>query len=153
MMAARQRQRGMVLIETLVALVLLSAGLGATAAITVQTLRQTREASQRVTAVRLAESLAEELRALRRPDGRALRAAAGEDPADACAGSPECCVVERAVARVVSDWRERLGESMPRGVSGRVHIADPALPAYVIRIEWPEAGAAGPASITLPVET
>lgn len=152
-MTAGHRHAGMALIEALVALVLLSAGLGVAAGMTLQTLRHTREAAQRLVAVRLAESLAEELRALRRRDGRAARAAAGEDPAVACADAPESCAVERAVAEAVSEWRRRLAACLPSGVTGNVELPDAAVAAYVIRIEWPQAGVAGSASVALPVET
>ena len=62
-------------------MVLLSAGIAGAATVLVQTVRHGREANERMAAIRLAESLAEDLRVLRRPDGRALGSVADFDPA------------------------------------------------------------------------
>lgn len=152
-MRTRIAHRGLALVETLAALVLLSAGLAATAAMTLETLRHGRDASLRTVALRFAGSLAEDLRTLRRPDGRALRTATGEDPAAACDGAPLACPHEQALALRLANWRAELEAAMPVGVQAAVEIADPALAAYLIRIAWPTPGADVPAVVTLPVET
>ena len=152
-MRARTPSRGFALLEALAAMVLLSAGLAAAAAMTAQTLRHGRDASLRVAALRLAESRAEDLRALRRPDGRALLAATGDDPALACAAAPATCAMEQAAALRLAAWRAELEAALPDGVLAAIEVADPSLAAYLIRIAWPQPGGSASASITLPVET
>lgn len=144
---------GMALVEALVAMLLLSAGLAAAAAMLVQTIRSGREAAQRIAAVRLAETLAEDLRTLRRPDGQALGSVAGLDPAAACAGSLPSCPLEREAARRVDAWRREFADVLPAGAGARVEIANPAVPAYVIRIEWHSPADARGSTVVLPVET
>lgn len=147
------RWQGMALAEALVSMVLLTAGLGAAAAMLVQTLRNGRDAAQRVAAVRLAESLAEDLRILRRPDGRALGSVADLDPAVTCADSPSSCPLEFEAARRVDAWRQQVTDLLPAGAVARVEIANPAIPAYVIRIEWRSPADARGSTVVLPVET
>ena len=147
------RWLGMALVEALVSMVLLCAGLGAASAMMVQTLRSGRDAAQRVAAVRLAESLAEDLRTLRRLDGRALGSVAGLEPAVACADSPSACPLEHEAARRAGAWRQEVANLLPAGAGTRVEIADPAIPAYVIRIEWHSPADALGSAVVLPVET
>lgn len=151
--AAPSALRGLALVESLIALTLLSLGLASTVSVLVQCLRHEREAGVRSLALRSATSLGEELRALRAPDGRALLAATGTAPDAACAGRPAACPAEDAAATALAAWRAALELQAPAGAAAAVHVADPEVPAYRITITWPAAGAAEPASLQLFVET
>ncbi len=134
-------------------MLMLSAGIAGAATVLVQTVRHGREASERVAAVRLAESLAEDLRALRRPDGRALGSVADLDAAVACADSPPSCPLEHEAARRLAAWRRLVIGLLPVGAAAYVVIPDPAVAVYAIRIEWRPPADTRDSVVVLPVET
>jgi prepilin-type N-terminal cleavage/methylation domain-containing protein len=122
--------RGFTLIEALVALALMLAGLAGGSILLLQSVQYERESSNRRAAIRLAASLADELRALGRDDGMPL----AED-------SPP-----------IAAWIATVESTLPAGASARV-VAGGANPAaYRIEIQWPVAGS-GPNRLILPVTT
>jgi prepilin-type N-terminal cleavage/methylation domain-containing protein len=126
----RRTPRGFTLIEVLVALALLLAGLAGAGIVLGQSIQYERESGSRRAALRLAASLADELRALDR------------DPmATIAAGAP-----------AISEWEAITEASLPAGAIARVEIDGTVPPRYVIRIEWPVAGI-GIQRVTLPVTT
>jgi len=124
------KSRGFTLIEALVALVVMLAGLAGGSLLLLQSVQYERESSNRRIALRFAASLAEELRALDRSDGAPL-------PAD----TPS-----------ILAWTAAVESALPAGARARVESdgTDPA--GYRISIEWPVAGA-GPQRLLLPVTT
>jgi prepilin-type N-terminal cleavage/methylation domain-containing protein len=121
---------GFTLIEVLVALVLMLAGIAGAGIVLLQSVQYERESSNRRAAIRLAGSLAEELRALNRSDGVAL---AGDAPA-------------------ILAWTAAVASALPEGSRARVE-ADKSIPVnYLISIEWPVAGV-GIQRLVLPVTT
>lgn len=129
-MLNRNADAGFSLIETMVALTLLLAGIAGASLLLLQCVQYERESSNRRAAIRLAGSLAEELRALRRDDGEPL---AADAPA-------------------IVAWILDVEAALPAGSSARVDI-DGARPArYTIRIEWPVAGQ-GTQHLRFPVAT
>ena len=124
------RSRGFTLVEALVALTIMLAGLASAGIVLGRSIQYERESGTRRMAIRLAGSMAEELRALDREP-------AGSLPADA----PE-----------LAAWSEAAVASLPAGSTARVELA-PGMPAeYRITIEWPVAGL-GLQRIVLPVTT
>ena len=124
------RSRGFTLLEALVALTIMLAGLASAGIVLGRSIQYERESGTRRMAIRLAGSMAEELRALDREP-------AGSLPADA----PE-----------LAAWSEAAVASLPTGSTARVELA-PGMPAeYRITIEWPVAGL-GLQRIVLPVTT
>jgi Tfp pilus assembly protein PilV len=129
--------RGYTLAEALVALLLLSAGLLAGAAAVLEALRHERAAAERAAALRVVVSLAEELRASPRPDGRPLLSVTGIDPAEACAEHPPSCPAEASAAAALeaaSGWARR---ALPPGTTVRIEVPAADLPSYRIHIAWP----------------
>ena len=123
-------RRGTTLVEALVALALMLAGLAGAGIVLLQSVQYERESSHRRAAIRLAGSLAEELRALNRNDGIAL-----------AADTPAIVASSATVATI-----------LPAGSIARVE-ADESIPVnYVISIEWPVAGV-GIQRLVLPVTT
>jgi Tfp pilus assembly protein PilV len=124
------RSCGFTLVEALVALTIMLAGLASAGIVLGRSIQYERESGTRRMAIRLAGSMAEELRALDREP-------AGTLPADA----PE-----------LAAWSEAAVASLPAGSAARVELA-PGMPAeYRITIEWPVAGL-GLQRIVLPVTT
>jgi Tfp pilus assembly protein PilV len=137
--------------EALAALTLLSMGLGTTTLMLVQAVRHEREAACRTAAVRTAGSLAEQLRLLRRSDGRPLQAiVAPGEPAD-CA-TAEDCDIELKASRTLATWQANASASLPEGSTSQVEVLAEAPPSYLIRIEWPDLGSAAGSTLRLAVE-
>jgi prepilin-type N-terminal cleavage/methylation domain-containing protein len=121
---------GFTLIEVLVALALMLAGLAGAGIVLLQSVQYERESSHRRAAIRFAGSLAEELRALNRGDGIALAADAPE----------------------ILAWSATVAAVLPAGSIASVE-ADDSIPVnYLISIEWPVAGV-GVQRLVLPVTT
>ena len=146
------RTAGFTLIEALVALAVMLLGIGGSAALLLQTVRQERESGERRAAIRLAASMADQLRALRRPDGHAVLAITGVDPAGACADDAASCSAEQEAVRLLAEWTADVSSSLPQDVSATVGVPDPLIPEYLISIAWPAAGG-GTQLLELPVAT
>jgi Tfp pilus assembly protein PilV len=127
-MLNRHPATGFTLVEALVALALMLAGLAGAGIVLGRSVQHERESGTRRTAIRLAGSLAEDLRALDRDP-------AGSLPADDAA---------------LLAWSESAAASLPVGGSARVEVAGGSPAGYRIVIEWPVAGI-GMQRIVLPV--
>jgi Tfp pilus assembly protein PilV len=149
-MNVRRPLHGFTLPGALVALALLSSGLATTTAMLVQALRHEREAASRSAAVRLAGSLAEQLRLLRRSDGLPLQSLAGTNEPVACTATD--CDVELEAARMMAAWRAAAAASLPEGSTSQVEVLGEAPPAYLIRIEWPGPSGSPVSALRLAVE-
>ena len=122
--------RGFTLVEVLVGLTLMLAGIAGAGLVLLQSVQYERESSNRRAAIRLAGSLAEELRALNRGDGIPL---AADAPA-------------------ILAWYSAVQAALPTGSLARVEAGDTIPVSYTISIEWPVAGV-GMQRLTLPVTT
>ncbi len=129
-MLKRRIDRGFTIIEALVALGLMLAGIAGAAMLLLQGLQHERESATRRMAIRLAGSLAEELRVRRPPDGRPL--------------APD--------ADVIRDWTAAARAALPETAVARVDAVGGEPAAYRITIEWPAAGS-GTQRLTLAVTT
>ena len=124
------RAGGFTMIEVLVALALMLAGLAGAGIVLGQSIQYERESGSRRAAIRLAGSLAEELRAL---DRDASASIAPDAPA-------------------INAWTIAALAALPTGSVAQVDI-ETAVPArYRITIEWPVAGL-GMQRLVLPVTT
>lgn len=112
------RMRGFTLIEALVALAILLTGIAGATVLLLQGVQHERESATRRNVLRIAGSLAEELRALSPLDGSPL-------PADAPA---------------IAAWRASALAVLPDGADARVEPAGESPAAYLITIDWPVAG-------------
>jgi type IV pilus modification protein PilV len=135
-----QPARGFTLIEALVALVILLTGIAGSAALLLQTVRQERESGTRRTVLRLVTSMADQLRAVRRPDDRPVLAATGVQPATACTGHPQSCAAEEAASLLRAAWLAEVTSALPRGAAASIVVPDPSRPEYLLTIEWPTTG-------------
>lgn len=144
--------RGFTLPEALVAIAIMVTGLAGSAAMLLKTVVQERESGSRRAAIRIAASLAEQLRAIRRPDGRPVLAITGVEPGTACAGQASSCAPEYAAEQLRAIWEAEAAFVLPRGATVGVDVPDPLLPEYLISINWPAVGG-GTEQLRLPVTT
>jgi Tfp pilus assembly protein PilV len=93
------------------------AGLAGSAALLLQTVRQERESGNRRAALRIATSMADQLRAIRRPDGRPVLAITGVEPATACADYAASCAPERAAEQLRITWESEAAFALPQGAA------------------------------------
>jgi type II secretory pathway pseudopilin PulG len=129
-MLRRRGMRGFTLIEALIALALTLAGVAGATVLLLQGVQHERESATRRNALRLAGSLAEELRSASRGDGTALA----------------------ADAPVIVAWRELARSVLPAGAEARAEPVGAEPAAYRITIDWPVAGS-GMQRFTLAVTT
>lgn len=122
--------RGFTLIEALVGLAIMLAGLAGAGLVLLQSVQYERESTNRRAAIRLAGSLADELRALNRSDGMPL---AVDAPA-------------------IAAWTAAVHAALPFGSLARVEAGNSIPVIYTISIEWPVAGV-GMQRLVLPVTT
>jgi prepilin-type N-terminal cleavage/methylation domain-containing protein len=129
-MLNHQPASGFSLIETLVALALLLAGVAGATLLLLQCMQYERESSNRRAAIRFAASLAEELRASRRDDGEPIA----------------------ADATAITAWIGGVQTALPAGTRAQVDVRGARPARYTIIIEWPVAGQ-GTQQFRLPVVT
>jgi len=118
-----QAQRGFSLVETLATVAVLLSGLAAAAAALVQAIRLEVEVAAVARSVRLARDLAEELRALPRPDSALPGTLAGQSPEAACVSLPAACGAESAVRDLLADWPLRVRSRLGPAASGDIRLA------------------------------
>jgi type IV pilus assembly protein PilV len=142
-MRASRGDRGFTLVETLVAMVVLSIGMLGIAALGVESLRASRAALVRTEAVTLTTDMADRIRANR--DAGAAYAGAAADAANLeCeAGGAGCSPAELAAHDLLL-WGDAIVEALPDGHGTVTHVdVDPndSTPAvYVVTVNWTEPG-------------
>ncbi len=129
-MLTRRHIAGFTLVETLVALTLMLIGLAGAGLALGRSIQHERESGNRRTALRLAASLADELRALDRDAFASLE--------------PD--------APAFADWSAAVVAALPEGAAARVDPDGATPEGYLITIEWPVAGV-GMQRLVLPVTT
>lgn len=129
-MLTRRRACGFTLIEALVALSLMLMGLAGTGLALGRSLQHERESGSRRAALRLAASMADELRSL---DRDAYETLEPDSPA-------------------IASWSAAVVETLPVGASAYVERDGETPEGYLIHIEWPVAGV-GMQRLVLPVTT
>ncbi len=150
--AAQAHCRGFSLVESLVALVVLSIGMLGIAALHVEGLRSGRTALTRTTAVTLAADMADRIRANRggAADYEAVVTAA--DTNAACKPGGAGCTPSELARHDKAVWLGAIGNSLPGG-TGTIVRSTATVPAtYTITITWSEVGAATPGSYTLTIQ-
>jgi len=144
-----KRQTGITLIETLVALLVVSVGLIGLAALQVRSVAAGAEAVHRTAALGLSVSMAERIRA-NRSAGSAYGGAAADPGCDAAvtAGPVDCTPSELAASDLFV-WQREVARTLPRG-HGSIAIDAAGNPAqYTVTVQWIEPAAADPLAVSL----
>lgn len=142
------RQQGFGLVESLVALVVVSVGMIGIAALYGQGLGASRTALYRTQAVNLASDMADRIR-LNRQAGAAYQAAgAGAD--NGCEPGGATCTPGEMAAHDVWTWNAEIDQQLP-DADGRVGFTPALPPTYTIRITWQETGVVGNGEIQLAI--
>jgi type IV pilus assembly protein PilV len=129
-------QRGFGLIESLVALVVISVGMIGIAALYGQGLRASTTALYRTQAVNLAADMADRIRVNRRGGVNygGIAAASG------CgAGGGVDCTPAQMAAHDLFVWQGQVAAMLPAG-AGVVQVAGTTPPTYTIQVTWQEVG-------------
>jgi Tfp pilus assembly protein PilV len=151
-MNAAKRHAGTALIESLVAITLLGVGLGGSAVLLVQAIGNEREATLRATALRHANSLADELRAVLRDHSLPVAVTPAQGTAAGCPGPDGSCTQDQWIAWRVAEWRGAALTDLPAGSAAVVDLLDASRPAYRVTLSWPGRDAMSPTRVELVVE-
>lgn len=144
------RQQGFTLVESLVALIVLSVGMLGIAALYVEGLKAGRTAIFRTTAVLLAADMIDRVRAnpAARDDYELNGATSGCINGDVNCTATELAQEDRLV------WETEVAERMPSGTEADIDVtlgvADP-FDTYTITVTWPEPGYEDPLEYQLTV--
>jgi type IV pilus assembly protein PilV len=139
-------QHGFGLVESLVALVVVSVGMIGIAALYGQGLSASRMALYRTQAVNLVGDMADRIRANRR--GGASYGGVGADNNCDAGGNTDCAPAELA-AHDVWEWQAQVADMLPGGAGTVVH-AGAAPPTYTIRVQWQES-VGGPQQVEIAI--
>ncbi len=132
------RQSGVTLVETLVAMVVVSIGMLGIAGMYVEGLRSSRVSASRQAAVSLASDLADRMRA----NPTAGLAYQGDAENQDCVNGAENCTPEELAADDLSWWLANLQTQLPDG-EGTVDVVEAAgadVRTYTILLTWAESG-------------
>jgi len=148
-------QRGITLVESLVALVVLSVGMLGIAGLYISSLKAGRSALVRTQAVALATDIADRIRANRAGLGGYNTASYADAPAikTACLGGD--CTPAVLAEDDLGRWQAMIQLLMPSDAKGTVAFEDVAAPApdrYTITISWRESGDTSDSTCVMVVE-
>lgn len=129
------REQGFGLIESLVALVVVSVGMIGIAALYGQGLSASRTALYRTQAVNLASDMADRIR-LNRTAGAAYEGAAADNN---CEPAGDSCTPVEMAAHDLWVWGNDLAQQLPGG-AGAVAYTPAISPVYTISVRWQEVG-------------
>src|SRR5688572_8922318 len=140
---SRARQRGITMVESLVALVVIAVGMLGIAGLYLSSMQASRSAKLRSHAVELASSIADRIRA-----NRDAAAAYGTDSYGGEPATQDCdtklCTAAQLAQDDLARWIEDIRATLPGAdaVTGTVTVTDRARPEsdnYVIVVNWREA--------------
>jgi type IV pilus assembly protein PilV len=142
-------QRGFGLVESLVALVVISVGMIGIAALYGQGLRASTMALDRTRAVNLAADMADRIRSNRRGEA-GYNTAAAFDRGCGPGGGNDCTPVQMANHDVFL-WRAQVATTLPGPGVGLVAFAPGSPPTYTITVNWQEVGGAATYQLAMQV--
>lgn len=149
---AAPRQAGIALLESLVAVTLLSTALTSAVAALAQAIAAEREAARYGVALRHAASLADPLRRLVRGDGAPLQAIADPAAVVECPAFPTDCSLEHLAGDWLAAWHAAALADLPVGADAQVRVLAVSPPAYEVLMTWPSRNDDAPARLRLGIE-
>ncbi len=152
----RRLQRGFTLLESLVAMVVLSVGMLGVGALYIESLQSGRDAVIRSKAVNLAADMADRIRSNRQGQAAYGGAAADNSCADTAATATTLCTPAQMAAHDLFLWNQMLNDSsigIP-DANGTVVFDGTTTPAtYTITVSWTVAGDPVPTFYRVVVQT
>jgi len=138
-----QKQRGITMVESLVALVVISVGMLGIAGLYLSSLQSSRSAKLRSYAVELAGSIADKIRANRDAGAAYDTSKYGGKPKTMDCDTKTCLAAEIAQDDL-AHWTQDLKDQLPGAdrVKGTVTVVDrsaPEVDSYLINVTWREA--------------
>ena len=149
-------QRGVTMVEALVALVIISIGMLGIAGLYVSGIKAGRSALLRTQAVNLASDMADRIRANRRAQAAYdIDAYAGDPVEQGCVG--DACTPAELAEDDLSRWKAAVEASLPGRPLATVDVQFTDQPGgdadrYAVSVTWHEAGEEEPSTYTLSVE-
>jgi type IV pilus assembly protein PilV len=137
-------QRGISIVEALVALVVIAVGMLGIAGLYLSSLQASRSAKLRSQAVELAGSIADRIRSNRDAGAAYSSAAYGGNPAAQDCDTNKRCTPQELAQDDLAQWIQNIRDTLPgaNNVTGTVAVIDRVRPQsdnYVITITWREA--------------
>jgi type IV pilus assembly protein PilV len=142
------RQRGFTLVESLVAMVVISVGMLGIAAMYVEGLRASRTSVYRTIAIELASDLADRIRA----NATALGAYAGAGANNNCVNGGADCTPAQLAADDLFWWNAGVQTRLPGGATVVNFVNGAITDTYTIVISWSEPGVATPLQYAVAVQ-
>lgn len=133
-------QRGFTLIESLVAMVVISVGMLGIAAMYVEGLRAGRTSVYRAVAVELASDMADRIRSNPNADG----AYAGAGANNNCVNGANDCTPAQLAADDLFWWEQSVGARLPGGAAAVNFALGADTDVFTITINWTEPGVPAP---------
>jgi type IV pilus assembly protein PilV len=145
---AATRQSGFTLVESLVAMVVISVGMLGIAAMYVEGLRAGRTSVYRSAAVELVADMADRIRANSLGDAAYSGAAAANN----CVGGAVDCTPAQMAADDLFWWLQGVEARLPGGDAAIAYAAGPDTDQYTITVTWTEPGVDAPLAYTMVME-
>jgi type IV pilus assembly protein PilV len=142
------RESGFSLVETLVALVVLSVGMIGIAALHGQSLGAARSAQFRTVAINLAADMADRIR-VNRLGQAAYAGAAANNNCDPTYGGGVDCTAAQMAAHELLLWNQQVQQRLPNGQTQVLFNNGTAPPTYTITVSWTEVGEPAPVQYQL----
>jgi type IV pilus assembly protein PilV len=146
--AGARRQRGFTLVESLVALVVISVGMLGIAGLYVEGLRAGRTTVYRMTAIDLVSDMADRIRA----NPTAGNAYAGAGANNGCAADAADLNPAQLAADDIFCWQQAVQTLLPAGAGAIAVVPGAGSNAYTISVTWSEPGAPAPLDYILSVQ-
>lgn len=149
---APSRQRGFTLVESLVAMVVISVGMLGIAGLYVEGLRAGRTSIYRTVAIDLASDMADRIRG--NPNAGAAYAGGGAQ--NSCVDDGAVVVVDCTPPQLAAEdifwWQQSVQALLPGGAANIAVVAGAGSNAYTITVQWSEPGAPQPLDYILSVQ-
>ena len=136
---------GFSLVETMVALVVLSVGMIGIAALHGQSLSAGRTAQLRTVAINLSADMADRIRVNRMGQG-AYAGAAANNNCDPLGGGGVDCTPAQMAAHDLFVWNQQVQQLLPNGQTQVLFLPGTNPPTYTITVTWDEVGEPAPIS-------
>lgn len=147
----RRSQRGFTLVESLVAMVVMSVGMLGIAALYVEGLRAGRTSVYRTVAIDLASDMADRIRA--NPTARMAYDGDGDgDDSGDCVNGPADCDPATLAADDIFWWKQSVETLLPEGAASIAVVDAGEIASYTITINWSEPGVEAPLQYAVAVQ-